>query len=155
MARLGLSLSDVKVQTGNTSGFSIVPTGVYTVCVGSSEVKDTKNGSALILGYKILEGEHEGKLIKDFLNIVNPSAEAQRIAHERLATVVWATNAPLKNGKLEDSDDLLDNEAFEISVTQEDDGEYKNMRVKAVICTRSLEEKKPEPTKKASAPWKK
>ncbi len=155
MAKLGLSLSDVKVQTGNTSGFSIVPTGVYTVCVGSSEVKDTKNGSALILGYKILEGEHEGKLIKDFLNIVNPSAEAQRIAHERLATVVWATNAPLKNGKLEDSDDLLDNEAFEISVTQEDDGEYKNMRVKAVICTRSLEEKKPEPAKKASAPWKK
>lgn len=156
MAKLNLSLADVKVNTGNSSGFSIVPTGTYNVVVGSAEVKDTKNGSALIVGYAIVDGEHEGKLIKDFLNIVNQSAEAQRISHERLATIAWATNAPLKNGSLEDSDDLLGKAPFSVAVEQVDDGEYKNMKVKAVLCTRDLsvkvEEKKPVASAK---PWQK
>lgn len=154
MAKLNLSLSDVKLQTGG-SGFAIIPAGTYRAVVGSAEIKDTKNGSALILGYKIAEGEHEGKLIKDFLNIINPSVDAQRISQERLATVAWATNAPMKKGVLEDTDDLLDKEVFEVVLDQVDDGEYKNMKTKAVICIRSLEEVKAEAVKKPAAPWKK
>jgi hypothetical protein len=101
-----------------------------------------------------VDGEYEGKMIKDFLNIVNPSETAQRISLERLATVVWATNAPTKNGVLADTDDLLNNKSFEVSVEQVDDGEYKNMKIKAVICTRSLDVVKKEEPKKNAAPWK-
>lgn len=155
MARLNLSLTDVKIQTGGSSDYAIVPTGKYTVTVGKTEFKDTKNGSAMIVGYEIQDGEHKGKMVKDFLNIQNPSAEAQRIAMERLATIAWATNAPTKNGTLEDSDDLVAKSPFEIAVEQVDDGEYKNMKIKAVICTRSLEAAKPVETKKPSQPWKK
>lgn len=151
MAKLNLSLADVKLQTGGT-GFAIVPSGTYKVCVGSAEIKDTKSGSALQLGYKIVDGEYEGKLIKDFLNIINPSEDAQRISQERLATVAWATNAPMKKGVLEDTDDLLDKEVFEVVLDQVDDGEYKNMKTKAVICIRPLEEVKAE-VKKPAAPW--
>lgn len=158
MAKLNLSLSDVKVSTGNGNGFAVVPTGSYTVSVSSADVIETKSGgSALIVGYKILEGEHQGKLLKDFLNIVNANETAQRISMERLATISWATNAPLKKGVLADTDDLLDKESFEIFAEQTDDGEYKNMKIKAVICTRSLDvivEEKEAPKKPVPA-WKK
>jgi Protein of unknown function (DUF669) len=157
MAKLGLNLSGVELQKSGSSGYGVVPTGTYKVVVGKTEVKETKAGHALILGYEIVEGEFEGKLIKDFLNVVNPSAEAVRISMERLATVAWATN--LGKSTVDDSDDLLNKEPFEIYAEQVDDGEYKNMKVKAVICTRAIEEKKPEvkpeATKKAAPPWKK
>jgi hypothetical protein len=150
-----LSLGDVKVNTGSSSGFAIVPTGRYTVVVGSAEIKETKNGSALILGYMITDGEHEGKQLKDFLNVVNPSEKAVSISLERLATVAWATNASLKKGVLEDTDDLLNQVPFDVSVEQVDDGEYKNMKIKAVLCTRDLEEVKTIPVPKKAAPWSK
>lgn len=150
MAKLGLDLSAVKISTG--SDFSIVPTGKYNVVVGSAEVKDTKNGSALVIGYKIIDGEHEGKMVKDFLNIVNPSADAQRIAMERLATISWATD--IGGSKLNDSDELLNKTPFEIVVEQVDDGEYKNMKIKAVICTRYLSVTPPPAATIAKAkPW--
>jgi hypothetical protein len=146
MAKLGLNLSETVVNksTGsNETGFTIVPTGRYSVVVGSAEVRDTKSGSALVLGYKIVNGEHEGSLIKDFLNIVNPSEKAQRISLERLATVSWCTDAKMKNGVLEDTTDLLDCSPFDILVEQVEDGEYKNMKIKSVLCTRSLDTVKP------------
>lgn len=152
--KLNLSLANVQVQKPS-AGYGVVPTGTYTVKVAKTEVKDTKSGSALILGYEVLEGEHAGVLVRDFLNIVNPSEKAQTIALERLATVAWATNAPMKKGVLEDSEDLVNGEAFDIYVTEEQDGEYKNNRVKSIVCTRSLEEVKKEEPKKATAPWKK
>lgn len=159
MAKLGLNLSEVKINTGSQSGFSIVPSGTYKVVVGSAEVGSTKNGSSLIIGYAIAEGEHEGKLIKDFLNIENPSVEAVRISMERLATITWATNAPTKKGVLEDTDDLVGKEVFEIVADQVVDGEYTNMKIKAVICTRDLEEakevKEVKTTTKKAQPWNK
>jgi hypothetical protein len=155
MAKLGLSLGDVKVNTGSSSGFAIVPTGKYTVVVGSAEVKDTTRGSALVLGYEIVEGEHKGSSLKDFLNIENPSEKAVSISLERLATVAWATNAPMKKGVLEDTDDLIGKESFDVVVEQVDDGEYKNMKIKAVLCTRDLDEVKEAPVAKKAAPWSK
>lgn len=156
MAKLNLSLTDVKIQTGGSSDYSIVPTGKYNVVVGKTEIKDTKNGSALIIGYEVIDGEHKGSLIKDFLNVSNPSQEAVRISNERIATVAWSTNAPLKNGVLEDSDDLVGKEPFTIAVEQVDDGEYKNMKIKAVLCTRDLTAApKAVESKKTSKPWEK
>ena len=152
MAKLGLDLSTVKVQQPSTGSFGIVPSGTYTVVVGSAEVKDTKNGSALVLGYYIIDGEYEGKMIKDFLNIVNPSEKTVQIAMERIATVSWATN--IGGSKLENTEDLLNKTPFEIAVEQVDDGEYKNMKIKAVICTRDLSVTPPsEKVIKNTKPW--
>lgn len=146
MARLNLSLKGVEVQrqaTGNNF-YSTVPAGTYKVVVGKTEVKETKTGgAAVILGYKIIAGEHEGKLIKDFVNIKNANPTTTQIGLQRLATVAFATG--LDGQEVADSDDLLELEPFEVIVTVQDDGEYQNNRVKAVLCTRDV-------TAKAAAP---
>jgi hypothetical protein len=152
VAKLGLSLKGVEINNGSSSDYSIVPDGTYTVVVGKTETKDTKSGTALILGYKVLDGEFEGKLVKDFLNIENPSQDAVRISMERLATVAFATG--FEKGEIEDSDELINLEPFSIIVTKEDDGEYKRNRVKAVLTTREVKPVKQE-VKKAAAPWRK
>jgi hypothetical protein len=156
MATLGLSLKDVKVNEGGRI-YSIVPTGKYRVIVSLAEIGETKSGTSLILGYKIIEGEHVDKQIKDFLNIVNPSEEAVRISYERLKTVAWSTNAPFgKDESIEDTDDLIDKEPFEIFVEQVDDGEFKNMRIKAILCTRDINTVPVAPPEKKAPPkWKK
>lgn len=142
MAGLNLSLKGVEVQKAQSGGnYSLVPAGTYRVVVGKTEVKETKTGgSAVILGYKVLDGEHEGKLIKDFLNVVNANPTAAQIGMQRLATVAFATG--LQADKINDSDDLLSLEPFEVVVTVQDDGEYQNNRVKAVLVTRDVTAKK-------------
>jgi hypothetical protein len=151
MAGLNLSLKGVEVQrqtTGNNF-YSTVPAGTYKVVVGKTEVKETKTGgAAVILGYKIIAGEHEGKLIKDFINIKNANPTAAQIGLQRLATVAFATG--FGGQEIADSDDLLELESFEVVVTVQDDGEYQNNRVKAVLCTRDVNAKAAAP--KAAAP---
>jgi len=150
MAKLNLNLKNVEAK--QTPNYSALPKGTYTVVVSSADVKETKSGGhALNVAYKVAAGEHEGRLVFDFLNIQNKSPEAQRIAHERLKTIMWSTG--LDGDTLEDSDDLLGKEPFDIIVAVEEYEGREQNRVKAVICTRSLEAKK-EPAKK-SAPWKK
>lgn len=152
MARLNLSLKDVQVQT--SSDYSLLPEGKYTVVVGKTEFKETKTGgAAVVLGYKIIEGEHEGKLIKDFVNIQNANPEASRIGLKRLKTVAFATGYESEN--IADSDDLLNLQPFEVMVTVKDDGQYKNNNVKAVLVTRDVTVKKVEAKKPATMtkPW--
>lgn len=162
MAGLNLSLKGVEVQrqtTGNNF-YSTVPAGTYKVVVGKTEVKETKTGgAAVILGYKIISGEHEGKLIKDFVNIKNANPTAAQIGLQRLATVAFATG--FGGQEIADSDDLLNLEPFEVVVTVQDDGEYQNNRVKAVLCTRDVNAKaaapKSAPVAKSTTkkPWEK
>jgi len=145
MSGLNLSLKGVEIQRPSTgSNYSLVPAGTYKVVVGKTEVKETKTGgAAVILGYKVLEGEHEGKLIKDFVNVKNANPEAARIGMQRLATVAFATG--LQSDSIGDSDELLNLAPFEVVVTVQDDGEYQNNRVKAVLCTRDVTAKKAAP----------
>lgn len=145
MSGLNLSLKGVEIQKPSTgSSYSLVPAGTYKVVVGKTEVKETKTGgSAVILGYRVVDGDQEGKLIKDFVNVVNANPEAARIGLQRLATVAFATG--FAKDQIGDSDELLNLEPFEVVVTVQDDGEYQNNRVKAVLCTRDV-------TKKAAAP---
>jgi len=152
MARLNLSLKGVEVQ--QSSGFSIVPEGTYNVVVGKTEFKETKaGGAAIVLGYKIIDGEHEGKLIKDFVNIQNANPEATRIGLQRLKTVAFATG--YEGDDIADSDDLLNLTPFQVVVTVKDDGEYKNNNIKAVLVTRDVTVKKAETKKPATMnkPW--
>ena len=152
MARLNLSLKGVEVQ--KSSNYSVVPEGTYTVVVGKTELKETKaGGAAIVLVYEVLEGEHKGSLIKDFVNIQNANPEASRIGLQRLKTVAFATG--LQSEGIDDSDDLLNLEPFQVVVTVKDDGQYKNNNVKAVLVTRDVTVKKPEAKKPATMtkPW--
>lgn len=160
MAGLNLSLANVQIEQPKTGNYySLVPAGTYKVVVGKTEVKETKTGgAAVILGYKIVEGEHEGKLVKDFVNVKNANPMAAQIGMQRLATVAFATG--FGGSSIDDSDDLLNLQPFEIVVSVQDDGEYQNNRVKAVLCTRDVTKKAVEaaPVKKAVAtkkPWEK
>ena len=151
MARLNLSLKGIEPSKPST-GYALVPEGTYKVIVGKTEAKETKSGGgAVILGYQIVEGEHEGKLIKDFINVVNANPEASRIGMQRLATVAFATG--FKGTEIGDSDELLNLEPFEVVVAVKDDGEYKNNNVKAILVLRDVSAK-PAPAKAATKkPW--
>ena len=152
MAKLNLSLKGIELQ-GPASDYSLLPEGTYKVIVGKTEAKETKSGGgAVILGYKVLEGEHEGKLIKDFLNVVNANPKASEIGMQRLATVAFATG--FTGTQIDDSDELLNLEPFEVVVTIKEDGEYKNNNVKAILTIRDVTAKKATPAKSAK-PWSK
>lgn len=159
MAGLNLSLKGVEIEQPKTGNYySLVPAGTYKVVVGKTEVKETKTGgAAVILGYKIVEGEHEGKLVKDFVNVKNANPMAAQIGMQRLATVAFATG--YEGSSIEDSDDLLNLQPFEVVVTVQDDGEYQNNRVKAVLCTRDVTKKTEAPAVKKAVttkkPWEK
>lgn len=153
MSTLNLSLKGIEIQKP-ASGYALVPEGAYNVVVGKTEVKETKSGgAAVILGYKIIDGEHEGQLIKDFVNVQNANPEAARIGMQRLATVAFATG--YEGSEIKDSDDLLDLQPFQVVVTVKDDGEYKNNNVKAVLVTRDVTVKKTAPSTAAKKPWSK
>lgn len=69
-----------------------LPAGEYQAIIERSEVKPTKagTGTVLELRLKIVSGPFEGRFVRDWLNIRNPSAEAQRISLERLSSICRA-----------------------------------------------------------------
>lgn len=69
-----------------------LPAGEYAAIIERSEVKPTKagTGTVLELRLKIVSGPFEGRSVRDWLNIRNPSAEAQRISLERLSSICRA-----------------------------------------------------------------
>jgi hypothetical protein len=71
-----------------------LPTGWYTVMITESEMKATKAGTGqyLELTMKVMDGEHNGRLIWDRLNIDNPNPVAVEIANKTLAAICHATN---------------------------------------------------------------
>ena len=97
-------------EHNDMQNFTPVPEGDYVASIVSSELKDTKksvNGSHKILNltHEILQGEFKGRKFFNGLNIINPSAEAVKIANEALATIcravgiVVAQNSEQLHGK--------------------------------------------------------
>lgn len=85
--------------------FAPIPAGWYLGEIIKSELKDTnkKDGKYLALTFKILEGDHEGRLIFTNLNIVNKSEVAVKIARSDLKAICGAVSF---EGELEDTVDL-------------------------------------------------
>lgn len=71
------------------SGFEVLPAGIYTVKVTAGEMKKTKkgNGEYLQVEMTVVEGEHADRKIFDRFNLVNPSAEAVKIARGQFAAL--------------------------------------------------------------------
>lgn len=105
---LNLDLS--KTEAESSSMFSKVPEGDYEVTLAHAQFKDGKNAGAagLQVGYMIEAGPHKGKLLQDYINIMNDNEDAVKIGHRRLRKIlelqkrtsfVLKTDADLVNTK--------------------------------------------------------
>ena len=95
------SADNNETQTDNTP----VPAGEYLSHIIKTEIKETKAGTGhrLNLTFKILDGDHEGRVFWQGLNISNPSAVAQEISRKELNSICKACGLE----DVEDSDELL------------------------------------------------
>ena len=154
MAKLGLDLTENKVS--KPSVFTTVPAGEYTVVVAAAEIKDSKSGGSYIqFGYEIVDGSLAGAMVKDIVNIINANKKAESIGRDRLKTIAVATGTKNPN-KIADTDELLNKAPFSITVTVEEDGQYKNNRVKyinIIPSSETIKEEAPKAKVSSKKPW--
>lgn len=99
-------LPDVFVpEEAKSTGFEPIPAGYYEAEITKSELKSTKDGTGkyIAMTFKVLDGEHEGRLVFTNLNIVNKSDVAVRIAQGDLKAICHSVGF---EGDLEDTEDL-------------------------------------------------
>lgn len=72
------------------TAFDPVPAGNYVAVITDSEIKATRSGRALKLTFRIVEGQHNNRLIWANLNVENQSAQAQEIAQKQLSALCHA-----------------------------------------------------------------
>lgn len=104
-------------MTGNLNGFNAeeiepqgsfepIPAGWYTAMITESEFKPTKNGNGeyLQLRLDIIDGEYEGRVIFDRLNLNNPNQTAVEIAQRQLSAICRAVGimTPRDSSELHD-----------------------------------------------------
>ena len=73
-------------------GFEPIPAGDYVAMVIESEVRATQagTGSGLNLTWEILDGPYKGRRLWQWLNINNPSKQAEEIGQRELSNVCHA-----------------------------------------------------------------
>ena len=75
----------------STSSYEPIPAGWYEAEVAKSEMKDTKSGGKMLsVQFRILEGEHEKRIVYANFNLVNPNPTAVEIAQRELGNLVHA-----------------------------------------------------------------
>lgn len=96
--------ANVAGNTEKMNDFSPVPVGKYPAILVKSEYKANKAGTGhgLNLQYKIIDGEHRGRVFFDLLNLDNPNQTTVQIANKSLNSLCAACG---KVG-VEDSDEL-------------------------------------------------
>lgn len=131
---INLDLTGVEAESGSI--FSKVPAGAYKVVLAYSQFKDGKNSGAagLQVGYMIEEGAHKGKMVQDYINIMNENEEAVEIGKKRLRKICEVQGR--KTFKLAKDTDLIAKGAFMIDVDIEastyKDKPTENNRVKKI-----------------------
>ena len=104
-----------KPEEAQENPFAPIPADWYLAEIIKSEVKATRSndGKYLALTFKILEGDHSGRMIFANLNLVNKSEVAVKIAESDLKAICEAVNF---EGDLEDTFDLH-NIAMQVKVS--------------------------------------
>lgn len=102
----------------------VIPEGLYTCILESTETKQTKDGTGAYLKcqYSILDGDFKDRKFWDNLNLLNKNKEAENIAKARLASIVKACG--LSGLKGENEIPLLYNKPLLIKLKVKDNGEY-------------------------------
>lgn len=152
MAKLGLDLSKVTEQS--SSGYSMIPAGMYSMKVVKTEVKPTKTGGhMLVCDLEVQDfGDHVSKKIPYQMNIVNNSAEAQRIGLSQLKTLAIACQVKNPNA-INDSDELITGVEFEAEVVVEQVGDKNYSKVKWI--NKKENAAKPAAASSQTLPWQK
>ena len=98
----GFNAADVEPQ----GSFEPIPAGWYSAMITDSEFKATKNGNGeyLQLRLDVIEGEHEGRVLFDRLNLNNPNQTAVEIAQRQLSAICRAVGimTPSDSSELHD-----------------------------------------------------
>ena len=75
--------------------FSPIPKGEYRVVVESSEQKDSKNGSPmLVLKVLVIDGDHEGRVIFENLILRHANEKTEEISLRKLKQLKLAVGKP-------------------------------------------------------------
>lgn len=89
-----------------SDSYDPLPAGEYAVVITDSEWKATKagNGQYLNLRLDVIEGEYQGRVIYDLLNLQNPNPKATEIAQKTLSQICRAVGvmAPQDTVELHD-----------------------------------------------------
>jgi len=90
MAFLSFNAKAVEPQ----APIEVLPAGNYIAAVQESDIAHTKSGTGqmLKLVWKVLEGQHAGRLIFDRINISNQNPKAEEIGQRQLSALCHAVN---------------------------------------------------------------
>lgn len=128
--KLNLDLS--KIESTGGGGDDLLPAGEYTARVTGTTLHETGGGHALKVTFNVTSGDHEGAQFSDFLNIINKSEQAQRIAQGKVKKIM-EVGGHKNPGALQDSDDLH-GLTVQVKLTQEPnykDPAYTDNKVKS------------------------
>lgn len=102
MAKLTFDAANVEPA----GDYEAIPPGRYNLMIIDSDMVPTKKGDGhyLKLTFKILEGNHAGRLLWSNLNLDNPNTKAVEIAQRELSAICRAID--LKGGVEEDTEEL-------------------------------------------------
>lgn len=109
------------------AGFNPLPAGDYLMAITESEMKDTKKGDGKYLKLKltVLDGDKKGRTLFVNCNVINPSADAQRIGRAELKRICEACSKPT----VADSCELHDIPMWvrvAVKARKDESGEYEN-----------------------------
>lgn len=73
--------------------FTPIPSGSYIAQVVESEIKQTKGGTGQMMNltFEVLDGQYRNRKVFGRINVVNQSAEAERIGQSQLSALCHAT----------------------------------------------------------------
>lgn len=108
----------------------------------SPEIIDTKSGGkALKIYFEVVEGQHKGTIIEDFINFVNGNPQAQNIGRARLKTLALAVGySGLEEFNTKEPADLKGKLLMGEIYTKDAEGDYpaKNL-VKKYIAKQAID----------------
>jgi len=94
---LNFSLNEVdRNELGTGQGFEPIEPGTYILAIERTEMKKTSDwqnpgdNESLMIGWRVLEGPNTGRMVFDFLRIVNKDAQTVKNAKKDLARICLA-----------------------------------------------------------------
>jgi hypothetical protein len=134
MANLGFTFDPTEVPADEGGDFPLIPAGTGATMQFEETSLVMKDGAGNVVDHmedavkarlnykvKILDGQHENRVIFGGMNIVNPNPDAQRIAQQELAAAFIATGTPPSD----ESNDLLYKPFFGVLKVETDkSGQY-------------------------------
>lgn len=103
MSLFDIDFDAVKVE----KTFEAIPVGTYNVISDDAELKETKDGtgSYVLIKFKIITGDQEGRLLFANFNIVNKNAKATEIGVQQLKQFMECSG--IKTAKIKSPTELV------------------------------------------------